>query len=330
MSAQINLYNAELNQKKLTFSARIFAQILGLMVLGMVSLTWYLNYQTVQLEQQINSNKAQLTNAQAQLAKVSADYPPRTRSKALENRIGLLDAEIKSLLMAEDLLKHGDFGNAQGYSSYLSAIARQSLDGVWLTQVSVGEAGRALGLRGRAVRAELVPQFIGRLAGEAALRGKAFDALEMRRVTEVVRGAGNAGVGNGGNGGNVGNSGGTGSNLSGSLAGAVSTGPNAILGGNQNNTASNGTTGSVLNNASLNAILGNLNLGGDVRRILNQLSSGDETALAAPRQTGAATTPAGQATPTAQGERPLPTVSSIEFSLQAHPPQKRGAVREGK
>ncbi len=315
MSAQINLFNAELTQKKLTFSALMFSQILGLVLLIMVGMTWHMNRQTVKLEQQVDSSKAQLTASQAQLVKVTAENPPRTRSKLIEQRIGLLDAEIKSLLMAEQLLKQGNFGNAVGYSNYLAAIARQSQQGLWLTEVSIGEAGRSLGLRGRAVRAELVPQFIGRLATEPVMRGQSFNALELRRVTEEVALTSQPGTGSGTATGPV-----NGTSLPATLTAA----------GPPSQSGAPGEAGTGANaNIGLGGVFGNLNLGPDVQRILNQLSGNSLTA-AAPQQAAIATPTAPAPTRATPAAGAVPTVSSIEFSLQAHPPQGRDTKQGGK
>jgi hypothetical protein len=53
--------------------------------------------------------------------------------------------------------------------------------GMWLTGVSIVGAGNEIGVQGRALDAQLVPQFITRLAQEPVLRGKTFAELRIER-----------------------------------------------------------------------------------------------------------------------------------------------------
>ena len=184
MSAQINLFNPLLGKQKHVFSAKEMTQMLGLVLLGVAVITWYLDRQATQLEKQLASSKEQLNVAQGQLAKVTSEFVPRNKNKQLETEIVGIEAQVRALEKVTDLLKQGDFGNASGYSSYLRAFARQSVDGLWLTKVSVSAGGNELGLTGRALQAELVPRYVQRLAGEPVLHGKSFSSLEMQRLAD--------------------------------------------------------------------------------------------------------------------------------------------------
>jgi hypothetical protein len=195
MSAQqINLFNPLLSKKKLAFSALEMSQMLGLVVLGVIAITWYLSFQVSLLEKQLATSKEQLKVAQAQLGKVAAEYVPRAKNKQLETDIAATEAQVKALEKVADLLKRGDFGNAHGYSSYLKAFARESIDGLWLTNVAIGAAGNDISLTGRTLQPALVPQYVQRLASETALQGKSFSALDMQRLsTEAAATPGSTG-----------------------------------------------------------------------------------------------------------------------------------------
>ncbi|MCK7581258.1 MAG: PilN domain-containing protein [Chromatiales bacterium] len=76
-------------------------------------------------------------------------------------------------------LERGDFGNPGGFSDYLRAFSRQAVPGLWLTGFDVSGGGAEMAISGRAVAADLLPQYIRRLNGETVFRGRNFAALKM-------------------------------------------------------------------------------------------------------------------------------------------------------
>ena len=180
MSQQINLFNPIFLKQEKLFSAVTMAQALGLILLGLAALTVYSHYQSSSLNIQAVANTTQLALAQAQLAKVNADFGSRQKSKLIEDDIQKTEAETKSLQQVFDILQKGEFGNTKGYAEYLRAFSRQIIGGVWLTGFSIYGAGSEIGLQGRALQPELVPAYISRLKHEPVMQGKSFATLEMQ------------------------------------------------------------------------------------------------------------------------------------------------------
>jgi hypothetical protein len=77
------------------------------------------------------------------------------------------------------VIDRGELGNATGYSEYFRALARQHVDGLWLTGLAITGAGCDIGVRGRALDASLLPGFLGRLTQEKIMQGKAFGSLQI-------------------------------------------------------------------------------------------------------------------------------------------------------
>jgi len=70
-----------------------------------------------------------------------------------------------------------------GYSEYLRAFARQTVQGLWLTSIQIADGGAQLTMGGRALQADLVPVLIGRLKQESVLRGRPLEALAITKST---------------------------------------------------------------------------------------------------------------------------------------------------
>jgi Tfp pilus assembly protein PilN len=179
VSQQINLFNPIFLQRKKYFSAINMAIALGLVLAGSLAVVGYAVVQVAQLTKDAAVASNQLALAQAELAKVTAEFGPRPKSASLQEDVQKTSTELQSLQQISGILKKGDFGDTRGYSEYLRAFARQSIDGLWLTGVTIQGAGNEIALQGRALRPELVPGYINRLKTEPVLKGKSFAALEM-------------------------------------------------------------------------------------------------------------------------------------------------------
>jgi hypothetical protein len=112
---------------------------------------------------------------------VAAEHAPRQKDAALEKRAADLERQLKGEEEVLEVLQNGNLGNTQGYSGYMRAFARQTVNGLWLTEFGIKGAGKEMFLGGRTLRPELVPAYIRRLNQEGATQGRDFAALEMQR-----------------------------------------------------------------------------------------------------------------------------------------------------
>ena len=180
MSQQINLFNPIFLKQKKYFSAVTMMQALGLILLGSALLSAYANYRVSELAKEAEAASTQLASVQSQLNKINAEFGPRKKSAFLDEQTRLAESEVTVLQQVVDVLRKGELGNTSGYSEYMRAFSRQIISGVWLTGFSISGAGSDISLQGRALKAEMVPAYIGRLKREPVLQGKSFALLEMQ------------------------------------------------------------------------------------------------------------------------------------------------------
>jgi hypothetical protein len=179
MSQQINLFNPAFQKQTTLFSATSMAAACGVLVLGLAGMAGWAALCVNQLQAEANNVTRQTEGARKRLAAVSAEFTPREKDPALAGQ--LLEAEQRhaALEHVAEVIQRGELGNTQGYAEYFRALARQSVDGLWLTGVSIGGAGREIGVQGRALDAAMVPGYLGRLRNEAVLQGKAVGSLQI-------------------------------------------------------------------------------------------------------------------------------------------------------
>jgi hypothetical protein len=189
MSQQINLFNPEFLQKKKVFTAAAMAAALGVLVLGLAAVGVAAKLRVASLQAQADQGAAQLDKTQKRLASVTAEFTPRKEDPRLAEELALAQGELAGLKEVSGVIERGELGDTQGYAEYFRALARQGVDGLWLTGVSIGGAGLDIGVRGRAMDPALVPGFLGRLRHERVMQGKPVGSLQIGEAAalKVVR-----------------------------------------------------------------------------------------------------------------------------------------------
>ena len=181
MSQQINLFSQVfLKKRKIRYSAATMLRVLGLIVAVAVLLYGYLIYQTDALTTQAAEAEKKLASEQARLTKFTSEYAPQQASAQLEKDIKKAEAQLKARKEMVVTLKHGGaIGSTEGYSEYMRAFARQSVNGLWLTGFDIIGAGNEMAIIGRTVRPELVPVYVQRLSREPVMKGRQFASLRI-------------------------------------------------------------------------------------------------------------------------------------------------------
>jgi hypothetical protein len=179
MSQQINLYNPAFEHKRQLFSARSMAAALGVLALGMGLACGYAQTRVSSLQAEAKTVAAQLEQAQARMTQASSEFAPRKPDPALQARLAASRDRLAALQKVAGIVGKGGLGNTQGYAEYFRALARQGMEGLWLTAVNVEGAGADIGVRGRALDPALVPGYIGRLRSEPVMQGKTIGSLAI-------------------------------------------------------------------------------------------------------------------------------------------------------
>jgi hypothetical protein len=181
VSQQINLFNPIFLKQKKLFTALPMAEALGVIVAGALLLDWYASRQVADLQQEADEGKAMLAVREQRLVKANAQFAPRASDPRVLAELADAQAELKALRDVSSVLQGGALGNTNGYAEYFRAFSRQNVSGLWLTGVTINGAGNDIGVKGRAMQATLIPNYIARLTGERVMHGKTFASLDIGR-----------------------------------------------------------------------------------------------------------------------------------------------------
>lgn len=184
MSQQINLYNPLFRKQGISFtSATAMLYAVGSVIGGMALLTAYLDYEVRAAAKQAQAVELSLRDLTMRRDKLVAAQAARKPNTQLEAEIALLETQLRGREEVTDALKSGAVGTTSGFSEYLRAFSRQSVNGLWLTGFDIAGGGNELSISGRALNADLVPAYLKRLNQEKSLQGRQFAAMRINQPT---------------------------------------------------------------------------------------------------------------------------------------------------
>ncbi len=179
MSQQINLLNPALIKQKDFFNSNNIAMMLGLLFILMLGYYGYAQNELSLLAKQRSQAAESLSVAQAQLKQSALLHAPHAPNKTLIDQIMQLEQKETMQQQILQTVNQSSATPEKGYAALMRAFAKQSLDGLWLTNFSFDSATEKLNISGRTLQADLVPEYISHLSKEPALKGKMFSALTM-------------------------------------------------------------------------------------------------------------------------------------------------------
>lgn len=182
MSQQINLLDPSLQPQREWLSLAALAGALAALAVILALAAGLGSWREGREQERFQALDGRLRASQDQLVQLAAEQGRRRADPELAARVAEAEAALAGKLAVMGVLEKGEAGDREGFSGYFQALARQVVDGVWLTGVDMAAGGKALQIRGRMLQESLLPAYVERLNQEPAFQGRRFAALEMRRV----------------------------------------------------------------------------------------------------------------------------------------------------
>ena len=183
MKQQVNLFQPMFRKQQKVFSALTMLQITGFFIVVLSAIYGYSSYRLRPFSVELDKTNAQLTKLSQQIEVVSKRFNARGKNKLMESEISRLTTRLDNMKKIKNALSEGSFGNASGFSTLFEALARNHVDGAWLTDITISDGGAKLTLSGKSIEPELVPIYIKRLADAPAFKNQRFNILDLERIT---------------------------------------------------------------------------------------------------------------------------------------------------
>jgi len=185
MIQQINLYQDILKQDQA--KPVINSTLLGLLafILLIIAFSLYLVLDLNNTKKSLELAKQQLSKAETRVQLIQVQYPKQQLNSLLTEEVSRSQTMLASLSRIIEKLTDENSDQTQGFSRYFSALARQSMADIWLTNIIINAHKHSLLIQGSTYNPEKVAVFLQKLHHESVFRGKIFAKLIMSKAEEI-------------------------------------------------------------------------------------------------------------------------------------------------
>lgn len=181
MTQQINLYQPELFEKRVPFSATRMVWALAAVLFLVAAAGVVCHLRLSGLTSDLGRLQELQDAAIRQIDDYKDRYPPRSPDPDLLNKVEEMANVRQAKLMLLQLLTGSQLGNRIGLSEHLVGLARQDLSTVWLRRIHLSAGGDQLLLEGSSTRAADIPLYLQRLTEQEIFAGREFERLQLNR-----------------------------------------------------------------------------------------------------------------------------------------------------
>jgi hypothetical protein len=187
MLQQVNLYEPIFREDHKLFSAITICVGLGAVAAGLAAITTFYWMHVVSLDRQLRDVHAQESAQDKLIAEAKGVVEQAGSQQTIDDHLKAMAIELGRRQQALRYLRGGDPGGDgtvhanRGFVGRMTALARQQLDGVWLTGATFVSGSEGFELTGAAMSGALVPIYLGRLTNEPAIAGTRLQTIEIRQ-----------------------------------------------------------------------------------------------------------------------------------------------------
>jgi MSHA biogenesis protein MshI len=179
VNQQINFYSSEFRPEVNAFQSLFMVQLVGILFVALLLSYVYARQGVYGVDQEL---KIVARQEQVALERLQNIRPLITSITGEQSWSEQLDEATRTLAQRQavlSLMQGNRLGDTKGFSRHLRALARQDIDGIWLTHVELSARGDNTRLEGRALRAELIPLYVQELTAEPAFAQQRFLRFEI-------------------------------------------------------------------------------------------------------------------------------------------------------
>lgn len=185
MSQQINLIDPGFGQRKSHFTALAMVQAFVVVAAGSFAIYTYEGRQTREFERTLAQSDRDLESRREQIKRFTAQFSDQGRSREVAEELKRAEERLRQRRELLNDMETAGGATTQGFSPFLAALARQRLEGMWLTGLAIGGSANALVIKGRALDSSLVPAYIQSLNREPPFAGRAVSELKITAHVEA-------------------------------------------------------------------------------------------------------------------------------------------------
>lgn len=184
MIQQVNLYTDELRPTKEPLQARAAGGLLIVLLVFLILAGGFAHWESGNARESQQAMQAQVNALQDELAALEQTVAAKVEDPDLVNVMRELDQAVQQRRLVLSQVESLVLTDGGYFSAYLEALARQTLDGLWLTTIDLGRSASDIRLTGQTRAGERVPEYLQRLSNEPAFNGSEFHTFTLDRGEE--------------------------------------------------------------------------------------------------------------------------------------------------
>ncbi len=181
---EINLYTEEFRPKKVVLSLEQMLLLTVLVVIVLAGASWFMQSLVQDRKDEWAGKQGKLEELTARVEAMRVRADGLVLDESLVQANARLSASLQARLNLFDMLGRVVVQQGDSFSATLVALARQRVEGLWLTQISLHASGQGLALAGQTLNSESVPTYLQKLREEATFRGRTFNLFSLNREEE--------------------------------------------------------------------------------------------------------------------------------------------------
>lgn len=178
---QVNLYRDELKTQQLNYSALMLLKLSIILVVVFSVASGFRAFQVQQQQANLVAKQEKQKTAMVNLQKLQEEFSNRKKDLTLNRWLTEKTKELANKQKVLSILSQDEFGNTNGFVEHIVGLARQRIEGLWLTQIRIADGGTNVELNGTTSRPALLPKYLQRLSLEKVFIGTDFQSLLMSR-----------------------------------------------------------------------------------------------------------------------------------------------------
>ena len=179
MNQNINLFPPELRPQGRVLTATSMLKAAGALLVLLSVIYLFADSGLRDIEREIEIVARQEAAAVDQLENLGSLITAITGEKSWAEQLDEVSHVLREREAVLTLIQGTTLGDTDGFSRHLRALARQDIDGIWLTYIALSALGDKTRLEGRAIRAELIPLYVQDLTAEPPFARQRFHQFQI-------------------------------------------------------------------------------------------------------------------------------------------------------
>lgn len=189
MYQQVNFYRTEFLSRKDRLGAGALMAFGGVLIVGMIAAYLYATYEMMSVKSKLKTAEGQERAAITRLENFDPNAEAGGGQTSWEQQLEQAKLALRDQELILNMVADSSLGDIDGFSRYLTSLARMNTDGLWLSRIRLSAMGDNTQLEGQALRAELIPAYLQRLALEDPFADQRFYEFLIDRPEEEEGGA---------------------------------------------------------------------------------------------------------------------------------------------